>query len=75
MTDCHKTGHLLSSSAIRFTSDISSVDQKVSILRRFVGDKWTRLYGSRVPIGTVVEVVKFYPLKKVHTDLRLRLQA
>lgn len=33
--------------------------------RIFKGDRWTRYYGSRIPIGAMVEVVKFYPRRRV----------
>ena len=32
--------------------------------RVFRGDKWTRLYGSPIPEGATVEVVRFYPKRK-----------
>jgi len=31
----------------------------------FKGDKWTRLYGSRIPIGATVELVKYMPRRRV----------
>lgn len=33
--------------------------------RIFKGDKQTAIYGSRIPIGTVVNVVKFCPRRTV----------
>ena len=33
--------------------------------RIFKGDKWTQAFGSRIPLGTVVEVLKFYPRRRV----------
>ena len=30
-----------------------------------MGDKWTRWYGSRIPIGAKVEVLRFYPRRRV----------
>jgi len=36
--------------------------------RIYKGDKWTRMLGSRIPIGTVVEVVKFYPRRRVMVE-------
>jgi hypothetical protein len=35
------------------------------IQRIFKGDKWTRILGSRIPEGTVVNVVKFYFRRRV----------
>jgi len=35
------------------------------IQRVFKGDKWTRLLGSRIPIGEVVKVIRFYPRRRV----------
>lgn len=40
-------------------------DQTSETLRIFKGDQWTRLYGSRVPIGTIIRVIKFYPCRRV----------
>lgn len=34
-------------------------------LRIFRGDRWNMTIGSRIPFGTVVEVVKFYPRRRV----------
>lgn len=34
------------------------------IYRRFKGDRHTRACGSRVPIGAIVEVIKFYPRRR-----------
>lgn len=34
-------------------------------MRIFKGDKWTRLLGSRIPIGSLVKVIKFYPRRRV----------
>ena len=36
---------------------------KLKSQRIFKGDKWTRLYGSKV--GAIVEVIKFYPKRRV----------
>jgi len=33
--------------------------------RIFKGDKWTKLLGSRIPIGSIVNVVRFYPRRRV----------
>lgn len=33
--------------------------------RIFKGDQWTRLFGSRVPIGSVVEIIRFYSHRRV----------
>ena len=33
--------------------------------RRFKGDKWSRSLGSRIPIGTIVRVIKFLPRRRV----------
>ena len=33
--------------------------------RIYKGDKWTDIYGSRIPIGTVVNIVKFCPKRTV----------
>jgi hypothetical protein len=33
--------------------------------RIFKGDKWTRLLGSRIPIGALVQVVRFMPRRRV----------
>jgi len=33
--------------------------------RTFKGDKWTRAYGSRIPVGTSVKVLRFYPRRRV----------
>jgi len=33
--------------------------------RIYKGDKWTRLYGSKIPVGAVVSVVKFCPRRTV----------
>ena len=38
------------------------------VLRIFKGDKWTRFYGSRIPIGSVVKVVKFWPRRRVWVE-------
>jgi len=35
------------------------------VQRIYKGDKWTNLIGSRIPYGSVVEVVKFYPRRRV----------
>lgn len=37
-------------------------------LRIFKGDKWTRLLGSRIPEGSVVTVVRFWPRRRVWVD-------
>jgi len=36
--------------------------------RIYKGDKWTKMLGSRIPIGTVVEVVKSYPRRRVMVE-------
>jgi hypothetical protein len=36
-----------------------------SIMRVFKGDKWTRLYGSKIPLGEIVRVIKFCPRRTV----------
>ena len=33
--------------------------------RVFKGDRWNRSLGSRIPDGAEVEVVKFYPRRRV----------
>ena len=33
--------------------------------RIFKGDKYTNMVGSRIPYGTIVRVVKFYPRRRV----------
>ncbi len=33
--------------------------------RYFKGDKWTRFNGSRIPFGAEVEVLRFYPRRRV----------
>ena len=33
--------------------------------RIYKGDKWTKLLGSRIPLGAVVEVIKFYARRRV----------
>ena len=35
------------------------------IVRYFKGDKWTRVFGSKIPCGAKVEIVKFYPRRRV----------
>ena len=37
----------------------------IMILRVFKSDKWARIYGCRIPIDSIVEVIKFYPRRKV----------
>jgi len=34
-------------------------------LRIFKGDKWTKMMGSRIPHGVIVQVVKFCPRRTV----------
>ncbi len=34
-------------------------------LRIFKGDKWNKIIGSRIPFGTIVRVIKFYPRRRV----------
>jgi len=36
--------------------------------RIYKGDKWARILGSRIPIAMVVEVVKFYPRRRVMVE-------
>lgn len=33
--------------------------------RIYKGDKWNKIYGSRIPLGTEVSVVKFCPRRTV----------
>jgi len=33
--------------------------------RIFKGDKWTRIFGSRIPDGVEVEVLRFMPRRRV----------
>lgn len=35
------------------------------IKRRFKGDKWNRVYGSRIPEGAIVTVIRYYPRRRV----------
>ena len=35
------------------------------VSRIFKGDKWTRILGSRIPAGTIVRVLRFYPRRRV----------
>lgn len=37
---------------------------QIMTTRIFRGDKWTKLCGSRVPVGTEVRVIKFYPRRR-----------
>ncbi len=37
-------------------------------LRYFKGDKWTRGYGSAVPMGAEVRVLRFFPRRKALID-------
>lgn len=37
----------------------------VTQLRIFHGDRWNRAIGSRIPDGALVEVVKFWPRRRV----------
>lgn len=34
-------------------------------MRLFRGDKWTRLYGSAIPVGATVDVLRFMPRRRV----------
>ena len=36
--------------------------------RYFKGDKWTRGYGSVVPTGAEVQVLRFFPRRKALVD-------
>ena len=36
-----------------------------TVRRIFKGDRWTRAYGSRIPDGATVEVLKFCPRRRV----------
>lgn len=36
----------------------------MSITRCFKGDKFTRVYGSAIPVGAVVEVRRFFPRRR-----------
>ncbi len=40
----------------------------IETTRIFKGDKWTRTYGSRIPVGTEVRVIKFYPRRRVMVE-------
>jgi len=31
----------------------------------FKGDRWTRFYGSRIPVGAMVRVLRFMPRRRV----------
>ncbi len=31
----------------------------------FRGDKWNKFYGSRIPIGSEVELIKYMPRRRV----------
>jgi hypothetical protein len=33
--------------------------------RTFKGDRWTRVYGSRIPHGTRLRVLRFLPRRRV----------
>lgn len=35
------------------------------VARVFKGDRWTRAYGSRIPVGAVVRVLRFMPRRRV----------
>ena len=35
------------------------------MIRIFKGDKWNKLLGSQIPIGAVVEVIRFYTRRRV----------
>ena len=39
-----------------------------AVTRIYKGDRWARLYGSRIPIGTRVKVLKFCPRRRVLVD-------
>jgi len=47
------------------------------VLRYFKGDKWNKILGSRIPLGALVEVVRFYPRRramvKYNGDLKLTM--
>ncbi len=34
-------------------------------MRIFKGDKWNKLFGTRIPFGAIVKVIKFYPRRRV----------
>lgn len=55
-----------------FSPDLrpTPVSEMESVLRIYKGDKWTRIYGSRIPIGVVVEVVKFYRNRRVMVEYK-----
>ena len=36
--------------------------------RYFKGDKWNRLFGSRIPYGERVQVVRFWPRRRVSVE-------
>ena len=38
--------------------------------RIFKGDRYTREYGSRIPPGQTVNVVKFYPRRRVLVEFQ-----
>ena len=40
------------------------------IERYFKGDKWNRALGSRIPIGSLVKVINFYPKRRVIVEYR-----
>lgn len=54
-----------------FSYSISNVTISNKIIKRvankrvFKGDRWVKLYGSRIPIGSIVEVIKFYYRRRV----------
>jgi len=35
------------------------------MIRKFKPDKWNKLLGSRIPDGAEVEIVRFYPRRRV----------
>lgn len=39
-------------------------------MRRFKGDKWTRMLGSRIPQGAVVRVLRFFPRRRAVVEYR-----
>ena len=39
-------------------------DGGVAAVRRFKGDRFTRVYGSPIPVGAVVRVLRFYARRR-----------
>ena len=47
------------------TDTLSFVVPGEPVARIFKGDRWTKLYGSRIPIGAMVRVLRFMPRRRV----------